>query len=306
MSLPNSLPRQQQGIAVVTAILIAALVASLAFALTARERQWLNQMENRNDLSAAQATAFAAVDLARLTLRDDMRNSQVDHLLETWTVPVPPINVDEGRASGRLAELQGRFNLFNLQSGGKVSESAVVALQRLLATRSLPTAWAAKIALAVASQTALIEQQASASVNKTRSKLLPLANLSELADLTGIEAGKLAVLEPLVVILPEATAVNVNFAPPEVLMAVTPGLAAGEADQLVSRRSTAHFKSIGDFTGALPERLRTTAVSSVYTVESQYFLSEAQAWFGRAQVHLQALIFRQRNKMPEIIWMRRV
>ena len=113
MSLPTSLPRKQRGIAVVTAILIAAMVASLAFALTARERQWLNQMENRNDLSAAQSAAFAAVDLARLTLRDDMRNSQVDHLLETWTVPVPPINVDEGQVAGRLVELQGRFNLFN-------------------------------------------------------------------------------------------------------------------------------------------------------------------------------------------------
>ena len=304
MNLPTSLPGKQKGIAVVTAILIAAMVASLAFALTARERQWLNQMENRNDLSAAQSAAFAAVDLARLTLRDDMRNSQVDHLLETWTVPVPPINVDEGRVSGRLVELQGRFNLFNLQSGGKVSEANVVVLQRLLATRGLPTEWAGKIAQAVARQAALIESSGTA--NKARNKLLPLANLAELSDLTGIEAGKLTVLEPLLVILPEATAVNVNFASPEVLMAVTPGLAAGEADQLVSRRASAHFKSVGDFTSALPERLRTTAVSSAYTVESQYFLGEAQSWFGRAQVRVQALLYRQRNKMPEIIWIRRV
>ena len=299
MSQPSSSPQRQRGIAVVTAILIAALVASLAFALTARERQWLNQMENRNDLSAAQATAFAAVDLARLTLRDDMRNSQHDHLLEAWTVPVPPINVDEGKVGGRLIELQGRFNLFNLQRVGKVDESAVVVLQRLLATRSLPTEWAAKIALAVASQAALIDS------SKNRNKLLPLVNLAELSSLTGIDAGKLAALETLVVILPEASAVNVNFASPEVLMAVTPGLAAGEAEQLVSRRASAYFKSVAEFTAALPERLRTTAVSSAYTVESQYFLFEAQSWFGRAQVRLQALLYRQRNKMPEIVWLRR-
>ena len=299
MSQPSSSPQRQRGIAVVTAILIAALVASLAFALTARERQWLNQMENRNDLSAAQATAFAAVDLARLTLRDDMRNSQLDHLLEAWTVPVPPINVDEGKVGGRLIELQGRFNLFNLQRVGKVDESAVVVLQRLLATRSLPTEWAAKIALAVASQAALIDS------SKNRNKLLPLVNLAELSSLTGIDAGKLAALETLVVILPEASAVNVNFASPEVLMAVTPGLAAGEAEQLVSRRASAYFKSVAEFTAALPERLRTTALSSAYTVESQYFLFEAQSWFGRAQVRLQALLYRQRNKMPEIVWLRR-
>ena len=305
MSLPSSSPQRQRGIAVVTAILIAALVASLAFALTARERQWLNQMENRNDLSAAQATAFAAVDLARLTLRDDMRSSQVDHLLEAWTVPVPPIDVDEGKVGGRLIELQGRFNLFNLQSVGKVDERALAALQRLLAARGLPTEWAAKIAAAVTAQALQIELQASRSTSKVRHRLLPLANLAELSALTGIDAAKLAALETLVVILPEASSVNVNFAPPEVLMAVTPGLAAGEAEQLVSRRASAYFKSVAEFTVALPERLRTTAVSSAYTVESQYFLFEAQSWFGRAQVRLQALLYRQRNRMPEIVWLRR-
>ena len=49
--------RRQRGIAVITAILIAALVASLAFALSTRERLWLRQVENRNDFSAAQAMA---------------------------------------------------------------------------------------------------------------------------------------------------------------------------------------------------------------------------------------------------------
>jgi general secretion pathway protein K len=306
MMLPRSSPQRQRGIAVVTAILIAALVASLAFALTARERQWLNQVENRNDLAAAQAAAFAAVDLARLTLRDDMRSSQVDHLLEPWTVPVPPIDVDEGKVGGRLVELQGRFNLFNLQSVGKVDGRALAALQRLLVLRGLPGEWAAKIAAAVSAQALQIELQASRTTSKARHQLLPFANLAELSALAGIDAAKIGALEALVVILPEASPVNVNFASPEVLMAVTPGLTASEAEQLVSRRASAYFKSVAEFTAVLPVRLRTTAVSSAYTVESQYFLFEAQSWFGRAQVNLQALLYRQRNKMPEIVWLRRV
>jgi general secretion pathway protein K len=298
-------PRKERGIAVITAILIAAMVASLAFALSARERLWLNQIENRDDLAAAQATAFAAIDLARLTLRDDMRKNQNDHLLETWTIPIPPINVESGKASGRVIEMQGRFNLFNLQSAGKVSETGVVALQRLLSTRNLPTDWADKMAKVMASQQALAVQQQNASQSRIQNQLLPLANMSELADLTGIEAGKLAALESLVTILPENTAVNVNFAPPEVLMAVTPGLSVKEAEQIVSRRATAHFKSVQEYVNALPDNLRTTAVSTAYTVESQYFLSEVESWFGRAQVRYLALVYRQRSKMPEALWVRR-
>ena len=330
-----SRPGRQRGIAVITAILIAAIVASLAFALSARERQWLNLVGNRNDLHAAQSTALSALDLMRLTLRDDMRNSQLDHLLETWTVPIPPVDVDEGKVSGRLIELQGRFNLYTVQSGGKVSQTGVVALQRLLATRNLPTQWADKLALAMTMQVAALTPAqlaggtadpssattpgrtaapgspakpgpaASATAQAVSGMLLPVVSLSELAELAGIEAEKLAPLEPLVVLLPEATNVNVNFAPPEVLMAVTPGLSLKDAEQLVNRRAAAFFKSPQEFINALPEGEGASTRADIYTVESQYFLAEAESWFGRAHLRLQALVFRQRGQMPETLWLRR-
>jgi len=307
MRRSRSLPRAQRGIALITAILIAALVASLAFALSARERQWLNLVSNRNDLAAAQSFALSAIDLARLTLRDDMRNNQVDHLLEPWTVPVPPINVEEGKVGGRLIELQGRFNLYNLQSGGKVSSIGLAALQRLLATRNLPMHWAESLAQAMATQANLWQKTLAENktANQAVSKILPVANLAELADLAGIDGEKLMVLEPLTVILPEATSVNVNFAPPEVLTALTPGLSLKDAERLVSRRATEHFKSAQDFVNALPENLRTSTASAPYTVESQYFLSETDAWCGRAHLRLQALLYRQRSKMTETVWVRR-
>jgi general secretion pathway protein K len=297
-------PAKQRGIAVISAMLIAALVASLAFALSARERLWLNQMANRQDLAAAQAVAFSAIDLARLTLRDDMRNNRLDHLLETWTVPIPPISVEEGRASGRLIEMQGRFNLSNLQTGGKSNASAISALRTLLAGRNLPVEWADKMAAALASQAALREREQRAA--KSQARTLPLVNLSELATLTGIDAAKLAALEPLLAILPEATVVNVNFAPPELLAAITPGLTIGEAEQIVSRRAAAPFKSAQEYVEALPERLRALSVTTAYGVESQYFLSDVETWFGRAHLRFQALIYRQRNKMPELLWLRRL
>jgi general secretion pathway protein K len=297
-------PAKQRGIAVISAMLIAALVASLAFALSARERLWLNQMANRQDLAAAQAVAFSAIDLARLTLRDDMRNNRLDHLLETWTVPIPPISVEEGRASGRLIEMQGRFNLSNLQTGGKSNASAISALRTLLAGRNLPLEWADKMAAALASQAALREREQRAA--KSQARTLPLVNLSELATLTGIDAAKLAALEPLLAILPEATVVNVNFAPPELLAAITPGLTIGEAEQIVSRRAAAPFKSAQEYVEALPERLRALSVTTAYGVESQYFLSDVETWFGRAHLRFQALIYRQRNKMPELLWLRRL
>lgn len=296
--------------ALITAILIAALVAALAFALSARERLWIAQLDNHDDFTAVQSAALSAIDLARLTLRDDMRNNQTDHLLEAWTVPVPPINVEEGRVGGRIVELQGNLNLYILQSDGKVNINGVQALQRLLATQNLPPDWADKLAMAMATQVALWEntRKMNAAAARITDKLVLVARLAELAALAGMsdtDAGKLEVIEPLTTILPQSTAVNVNFAPPEVLMAVTPGLSLKEAETLVSRRARAYFTSVRDFVNTLPENLRASARTNTYTVESQYFLSDAESWFGRAHVRLQALLYRQRGRMPEIIWVRR-
>lgn len=297
--------------ALITAILIAALVASLAFALSARERLWLTQLGNREDFAAAQSSALSAIDLARLTLRDDMRNNQIDHLLEAWTVPVPPINVEEGRVGGRLVELQGRLNLYTLQNDGKVNAAGLLALQRLLSTQNLPSDWAGKLAAAMAAQVKLWQdaQKADAAAARITGKLIPAADLADLAGLAGLsgaDAERLAAIEPLTVLLPESTSVNVNFAPPEVLMAVTPGLSLKDAETLVGRRARGHFTSGQDFVNALPEDLRASARPALYTVESQYFLSEAESWFGRAHVRLQALLYRQRARMPEIVWVRRL
>lgn len=294
---------RQRGIAVVTAILIAAIVASLAFALSTRERFWLNQAENQKDLATAQTVAFAAMDLARLTLRDDMRNNAVDHLLEPWTIPIPVINVEEGKVSGRMIEVQGRFNLFNVQNQGEISVEGLATLKALLNSRGLPTEWADKIAAAIANK---VSMGLKGKPDGFSGKLLPITNLAELADLTGIDAKQLAILEPLVVVLPESTALNVNFAPPELLAAVTTGLTTGEAEQIVSQRASKQFNSAQDYTNALPERLRANAGSSRYCVESQYFITEVDTWFGRAHLRYQALLYRQRGKMPETLWIRRL
>ena len=293
--------RRQRGIAVITAILIAALVASLAFALSTRERLWLRQVENRNDFSAAQAMALSAIDLARLTLRDDMRDNQVDHLLENWTTPIPPVNVEQGRVGGRLIELQGRFNLFNLQENGQPDKRGIEALEKLLRQNSLPAEWAKKLAELMVSQSSLLARQRSGAALAP----LPFYNLADLAEMAGIEQGKLRPLEAWVTLLPEMTPVNVNFAGPEVLAAVTPGLALAQAEQIVGQRLGGHFKSVQEFLKALPENLRSSADSGAYTVESKYFLSETESWFGLAQVHYQGLIYRQKGQMPALIWLKR-
>ncbi|HSC78848.1 MAG TPA: hypothetical protein VLC08_00715, partial [Chitinolyticbacter sp.] len=100
--------RRQHGIAILTAVATAALVATLAVWIAWRQQLWFAQVENQVDLVEARGVALAAVDLARLTLRDDARRNQIDHLQEPWNVPIPAIPVERGQAGGRMVDLQGR------------------------------------------------------------------------------------------------------------------------------------------------------------------------------------------------------
>ena len=68
----------------------------------------------------------------------------------------------------------------------------------------------------------------------------------------GIEPGALQALEPFVVILPEATFVNANTAPREVLAAAIEGLDLATAERIVQSRQRAPIKSRADLQAFAP------------------------------------------------------
>ncbi|MDR2450448.1 MAG: hypothetical protein LBE85_01445 [Candidatus Accumulibacter sp.] len=53
------------------------------------------------------------------------------------------------------------------------------------------------------------------------------------------------------------------------------------------------------------DRRIASTPATLYTIEGQYFLSRAEAWYGRVHVRMEALLYRQRGRMPEIVWVRR-
>lgn len=298
MSAPRFRSSRQRGVALITALLVAALVAALAMALAARTSLWLNQVQNRQDAAQARLIALGAIDLARLTLRDDARNNQVDHLQEAWAIPIPAINAETGRVGGRIIEMQGFFNLTNLVRNGKVSAQAVKGFERLLALQGLNPILADRLE-------AHLVQAMKAHHQAGLTFVFPYADLAGLAEIPGFDAATLARLQAVAVVLPEATRLNVNFASPDVLAAVMPALSAGEAASVVSQRAGHYHRTVKAFTEALPEALRSKVDSEACTVQSRYFLAEIDTWFGRVHLRHQALLARSGANMPDVVWVRR-
>lgn len=289
---------KQCGVAIITALLVSALVATLAMTLASRSNLWLNQVQNRQDLSSAQVIAFGAIDLARLTLRDDARKNKVDHLQESWAMPIPAVNAEEGKVGGRIIEMQGFFNLANLVKGQEVNKQAVEGFGRLLASLGIDPALADKLENHLKPRVAML-------VRAKAAQLFPYVDLAELGEISGFDAATLARLKQYVVILPESTAVNVNFASPEVLAAVTPALSVGDAGSVVSKRSGGHFATVDAFAEAVPKSSRGKLDLVAFSVQSRYFLVETDAWFGRVHLRYHALLARDGTASPSIVWVRR-
>ncbi|UXY14359.1 type II secretion system minor pseudopilin GspK [Chitiniphilus purpureus] len=306
----NSATRQR-GIAILTAVATAALVAALAVWIAWRQQLWLRQLENQYDMAEARGVAMAAIDLARLTLRDDVRRNHVDHLLEPWNVPIPAIPVERGQAGGRLVEQQGRFNLNNLVQNGQEQPGDIDACRRLFDS----------IGVSPDLVDALVDwQDSDAQVRYPggaedtdylnlrppyRTAGQPLTDLASLSALRGFDAETLARIAPYVTVLPQKTAVNVNFAEPEVLAAVLPALSLSEARAVVAARAGRFFETMEAFQAVLPESKRGELGLELVSVESRYFVNEVEVRFGRVNSRFAALLERNGEEVPRIVWMRR-
>ncbi len=289
----------QSGMALISAVLVAALVASVAIVLVARAHQWLNQLENRQNYVVAQTIAYSAVDLARFTIRDDLRNNSVDHRKEPWNLPIPEIKIEEGVASGQLEELQGRFNLGAMVSAGQLDQTVVDGFSKLCSAIGVSSGLAQTLASAVKKDLEAKRQVGGVGV-------FPYVLLSDLNKLEGFDADTRQKLEPYVTILPEKMPVNVNFVTAEVLQASMEGMTSSDAAAVISTRGSKHFANFNEFVAALPENLRNKANSSQYTVQSTYFIIDSKTAYGRVHVRYQALLKRSDGQtMPTIVWARR-
>ena len=248
--------RTQQGAALLTAMLTVTLVATIASA--ALWQQW-RQVEIETAERGRSQTAWmmtGALDWTRLILREDAlsaKGAEVDHLGEPWALPVQESKLStflsqdqqwrEGDAevflSGQITDAQSRLNVMNLLENGKISAPALQCFERLFERLNLPVQELQTLSRQLLAAAAATK---SAAAPASLAPLMP-QQTSQLVWL-GLSPSTLAALNNFITLLPEATPVNLNTAPAEVLMASLPGLDLAQARQWVALRERGHWASL--------------------------------------------------------------
>jgi general secretion pathway protein K len=300
--------RRARGAAIVLAMLLAALAATIATTLLWQQQRWINDHEHRRDQVQAQALAMAGVQWARQIVYDNAPASAPVHLGQPWALRLPAIPLENGSIAGYIVDAQSRINVNNL--GASASQAGTLAaMTRLFATLSLPPALLNAISDWVDADDQVTDPGGAedawymAQSTPGLSANAPVKRTSELLSVRGDSSAVQSRLRPYVTALDAPAPVNVNTASPEVLTAVANGLDRAGALALVARREQVPFSSIADFRSRLP-RADIVVDETLIDVRSNWFEVSIEARQGDTLARARAMLKRSGTpgEWPAVVW----
>ena len=285
--------RGERGVALVTALLVVALATVAAVAMATRLQVDLRRAGNLLHGEQAYTYALAAESWAQVILQRDANDNKFDSLEDDWATSLPPIAVEGGLVDGQVSDLQGRFNVNNLvDSSGNPDLEQRKYFERLLDNLQLDTSIAAALLDWIDKDEIVtfpggIEDDGYLLLNPPyRAANRPLVDISELRLVQGFTAEVIETLAPHVTALPATTAINVNTASADVLLALHPTLDAAAIDALVTAREDKAYEDINDFLAENALAGLTPPIAVGIGVESEWFevLTDVIVGAGRARL----------------------
>ena len=290
--------RYQQGVALITAMLVVALAAIAAVAMATRQQLDIHRTASLLHGEQAYSYVLGAESWAQVVLARDLRESGIDTLEEDWSTQPPVSFVEGGAIFGRIIDLQGRFNVNNLvAAGGVPDKDAIDRFTRLLRLLELDETLAAALVdwidenIDVRFPDGAEDETYMLLDTPYRAANQPLADISELRLVKGYSAEVIEKLRPFIVALPEVTPVNVNTASAEVLSTVAEDLSTSDGEKLVEARGEEGFESVDSFTQDPTLNAKDVTKASL-SVTSQWFLMVSEADIGQGRARLASLIQR--------------
>ncbi|PHN38034.1 HxcX atypical pseudopilin [Pseudomonas sp. ICMP 564] len=275
--------------AIISALLIAAVVAVIAAGLLTRQRVFTRSLEAEQLRIQGQWLLLGALEDSRQRLWEARQKDVLTRLDQPWA------RAQKGLFEGRLEDEQGKFNLRNLVNRGRPDAEQVQNFERLCGLIGVDGALSRRISQRVIASYDQTEQPA---------KYPMLRSLDDLSGVEGLDPLLLQRMQGFVSVLPGVTWVNGNTARAEVLSAVVPGLSLSQAQALVAERDGGRwFINRGDFVNRL--HLPQVAVESVLVgITSEWFRLQGQTRREQRRVTLDALLHRPENRQPQVIWSR--
>lgn len=317
-----TLQRRQQGVAMLTALLIVALAVIVVTSLFVQQRYSIRLSTNLQDLEQTYPYVHAAEKMAITWLGYDSADTQDgghDSWHDSWSAESEPLEIDDdnGQPIGELRikidDLQAYFNVNNLYDvqNKKPRASMLKVFQQILQTQGgLPRSFAYSVVDWIDPDDELIDPESAESeyyssqdkpyrasnsliVDPVELRILKLGNITEPEEKKKL----LDELMPLIIALPTPSSLNVNTASEEMLAAV--GLTSQQVQAIVQERKNEPIKSKADLT-KLVKKL-TAEQNVLLNVSSNYYRLTGQVRLRKSRLFFNSILFRSADGKISVI-----
>jgi general secretion pathway protein K len=316
---------RQRGAALIIAMMVLALAATIAVAVSSDYQLQLRRAQNHQTLEQAKQLLLGAEQLAMLALLTDSRSdSPIDGGQDIWAQPPQPYPVDGGWMLGSVVDLQGRFNLNSLLVGLRDTQTEPVAVpytapqqqfvKLLLVLPELKLTRAQAIEMTEAVIDWLdANQQPTGFGGKEDDYYLSdglsyrtadhaMVSASELRAVGGVSEEMWQLLAPHVTALPMDTAgININMLTPPVLASLAPGeepMALEAASAWVDELRSEPLEDIQLFVS--DARWETPLPPEGLQLTSDFFQFNGQVKLGDSVLEMTSVIYRKNQQLSVV------
>ena len=307
--IPAPPRRDQRGAAVISALIIVAIVAALTTSLFQRQTASVRRLENEQSRLQARMLLAGGIDWARLVVRDHGKREAVTR--RTRSGPPHPGHAHRasrrrarGRVLRRAGGRTGQVQPVQPARAGVPQPAEEQVLLRLLGLLRLPDTLAPRIIDIVAmGQPPAQPAEAPPSAAQPPARAPLPRGVQELGAALGLDPAVRDELQRTMTLLPANTLVNVNTAPPESSPRWRPAC-----------RSARPAPSPASATGATPSTTAATSPTAwrapasgtppAVVTASGWFMARGVVVYERARLTAQALLRATPGAAPATVWMR--
>ena len=281
----HRLPTYERGIALITVMLVLAVVTVALVSMSSNRQMDIRRTENQLRSTQAWETLHGLEAWAGNQLKADSAKNKNDSESDLWSKPLHKTQIPEGSFEANIIDLQGRINLNNLLVDGKASEEDVQRLKRLFIILDIKPELVDTLLDWIDADMELRYPNGAEDETYTRlsppyrSANTPISDLGELLRVQGFTVEDYEKLLPYVYVAEGYQPLNVNTASAVVLRCLANDIKKNQAESIF-RASGKPFEKVEEF-------LKDEAMSGIsvnkesLSVVSNHFILSGQIDIGK-------------------------
>ncbi len=287
----RSSARRQRGLALLMAMLIVVIGTTVAVSIVHGEKFTIRKSAHIQLMDRAALYAIGLEDWARIYLKEDSEDSDVDSLEEDWATLNVGLPIEGGYLTGYVEDEQARFNLNTLV----VSEIALNRFKRLCDNLDVDDTFIPALMDWIDEDFDIrYPDGMEENYEDYRVANREMADISELLLVQDVTREIYEKLKPHITALPGTSTINVNTMSEIILQSLAPDV---DVSDFVEQREEDVYKNVEDFI----ERLQIPVEADGLSVDTRFFRAHGQVVQGEQLYNFTSLIYRDPKGQTRVI-----